>query len=232
MGKGDSGFLDHLIDRHVALLDVRKRVSAETEQSGQAATEQGPWLSISMGIGVGGDTIGRQVGERLDWRVFDREILEAIAKTKPTRERLFARLDERAVGKLEEFFTRFLMPREPSPSVLLNDMMQVIWALGREGSVVLLGRGANWILEGAGGLRVRLIAPLEARVAHVAREEDLSEAEALAKIEKDDARRAGFIRQAYGADITDPLGYDLILNTAALGEAKTVELILGALGQS
>ncbi len=237
MSKGDPGFLDHLVDRHVALLDVRQRLEVEAEEAagprGSAGpgvpTDQGPWMSVSMGLGTRGEEIAAQVGEQLGWRVFDREILEAIARTTHTRERLLSRLDERAIGKLEEFFTRFLMPREPSQSVLLNDMMQVVWALGREGQAILLGRGANWILSGEGGLRVRLTAPLAARVAQVAGADDLSEADAERKVHADDARRAGFIRQAYGRNIGEPLGYDLTLNTHTLGEAVTVQLILAAL---
>ncbi|MDF1563015.1 MAG: cytidylate kinase-like family protein [Deltaproteobacteria bacterium] len=227
------GHLDHLIDRHVALLDVQKRVQSEKagERAAQAAPEEGHWLTVSMGMGVQGEAIGRAVGERLGWRVFDRELLDVIARTEHTRERLLARLDERAVGKLEEFFSRFLMPREPSRSILVNDLMQVIWALGREGSVVLLGRGANFVLAGTGGLRVRLVATLEERVARVAEEEKLSSAEAKAKILADDTRREGFLRQTYGRAINDPRAYDLILNTGTLGVERSVELILTALGE-
>ena len=75
-----------------------------------------------------------------------------------TRERLLSRLDERAVGRLDEFFANLLMPRVPSQSAFLNDMMQMIWTLGRDGYAVLLGRGANWILEARYGLRIRLTA--------------------------------------------------------------------------
>ena len=231
MGTGDPGFLDHLIDRHMALLEVRRKLGEES-RAGERKTpslEQGPWLTISKELGSDGEEIARQVAERLGWHVFDREILEAIARTTHTRERLLSRLDERAVGRLDEFFANILMPRVPSQSAFLNDMMQVIWLLGRDGHAVLLGRGANWILEARYGLRVRLTAPIGERVDRIARGGNLSQVEAQKRVHEDDTRRAGFIRQVYGSDIVDPLGYDLTLNTTSVGTATCARFILAAL---
>ena len=231
MGTGDPGFLDHLIDRHIALLDIRRKLGEES-RAGEPTTsspEQGPWVTISKELGSGGEEIARQVAERLGWHVFDREILEAIAHNTQTRERLLSRLDERAVGRLDEFFANLLMPRVPSQSAFLNDMMQMIWTLGRDGYAVLLGRGANWILEARYGLRVRLTAPVGVRVDRIACAGSLSQVEAQKRVHEDDARRAGFIRQVYGRDIADPLGYDLTLNTTSLGTATCARFILAAL---
>jgi hypothetical protein len=180
MGTEDPGFLDHLIDRHIALLDIRRKLDEESRAGEKTASslEQGPWLTISKELGSDGGEIGRQVAKHLGWHVFDREILEAIAGTTDTRERLLSRLDERAVGRLDEFFANVLMPKVPSQSAFLNEMMQVIWLLGRDGQAVLLGRGANWILEARYGLRVRLTAPVGERIDRVARLGGLSHVDA------------------------------------------------------
>lgn len=231
MGREDPGFLDHLIDRHIALLDIRRKLDEESHAGKKrtSSLEQGPWLTISKELGSDGEEIGRQVAKHLGWQVFDREILGAIATTTRTRERLLSRLDERAVSRLDEFFANVLMPKVPSQSAFLNEMMQVIWLLGRDGHAVLLGRGANWILEARYGLRVRLTAPVGARVDRFARTGGLSHVDAQKQVREDDTRRAGFIRQVYGRDIADPLGYDLTLNTASLGTAACVKFILAVL---
>ncbi|HET6277360.1 MAG TPA: cytidylate kinase-like family protein [Candidatus Polarisedimenticolia bacterium] len=231
MGKGDPGFLDHLIDRHIALLEIRRKLGEESRAGGRSglSSKQGPWLTISKELGSGGEEIGRLVAERLGWHLFDREILEAIARTTRTRERLLSRLDERAVSRLDEFFANVLMPGVPSQEAFLNEMMQVIWMLGRDGHAVLLGRGANWILDASYGLRVRLTSPVEERVDRVARQGGTSHLDAQKQVHRDDTRRAGFIRQVYDRDIADPLGYDLTLNTAALGTDACERIIVAAL---
>lgn len=101
--------------------------------------------------------------------------------------------------------------------------------LGRDGHAVLLGRGANWILDPHFGLRVRLTSPVEERVDRVARQGGTSHLDAQKQVHRDDARRAAFIHQVYDRDITDPLGYDLTLNTAALGTDACARVILAAL---
>jgi cytidylate kinase len=231
MGKADSGFLDHLIDRHMALLEVRRKLGEESRPGSREASslEQGPWVTVSKEIGSGGEDIAGRVAERLGWHLFDREILEAIARTTHSRERLLSRFDERAVGRIDDFFANLLTPRVPSRSRFLGDMMQVIWLLGRAGHAVLVGRGANWILDPRWGVRVRLTAPVEARIDRVARAGGLSQVEAQKRVREDDAGRAGFVRQVFGRDIADPLGYDLTLNTAVLETAVCCRLILAAL---
>jgi len=231
MGTEDPGFLDHLIDRHIALLEVRRKLGEEGRagEPSSSSLEQGPWLTISKELGSDGENVARKIADRLGWHVFDREILEAIARTTQTRERFLSRLDERAVGRLDEFFANILMPGVPSQEAFLNEMMQVIWLLGRDGHAVLLGRGANWILEARYGLRVRLTAPVGERVDRFARTSGLSHVDAQKRVREDDTRRAGFIKQVYGHDIADPLGYDLSLNTGGLGTNACETIILAAL---
>jgi hypothetical protein len=50
-------------------------------------------LAQLLPINTGGEVIGRGVAEKPGWHLFDREILEAIARTTRTRERLLSRLD-------------------------------------------------------------------------------------------------------------------------------------------
>jgi len=108
-------------------------------------------------------------------------------------------------------------------------MARVILALGRRGRAILVGRGANWLLDPACGLRLRLVSPLPARIARVAAGEGLAPAEARERIRQDDAARARFIRQAYREEIDDPAGYDLILNVGSLAADAAAECVLAAL---
>ena len=66
-------------------------------------------------------------------------------------------------------------------------------------------------------LRVRVIAPLDVRVARIAERDRLSEADARAKVLRIDGERVAFNRHHYNADLTDPNNYDMVLNTGTLG---------------
>jgi cytidylate kinase len=99
----------------------------------------------------------------------------------------------------------------------------------KQGSAVILGRGANWFLDPRFGLRVRIVAPMERRVAAVARELDLPSARAERRVRAYDAGQAAFIRQVFDHDIDDPLGYDLVLNLEALDLEPAVRIAISAL---
>ena len=60
------------------------------------------------------------------------------------------------------------------------------------------------------------MAPSDLRIEKVAREEGLSASRARKAIDRQDAAQKRFIRQTYGQDIDDPLGYDMVLNLGSL----------------
>ncbi|MBI4767777.1 MAG: cytidylate kinase family protein [Deltaproteobacteria bacterium] len=91
----------------------------------------------------------------------------------------------------------------------------IIFDYALKDRVVLLGRGANFILEGIPHvLRVRLIAPLEVRVERAIIKNETARETAELLIKKTDQDRAGYIRSIYKKNWEDPEHYDLILNTA------------------
>jgi cytidylate kinase len=108
-------------------------------------------------------------------------------------------------------------------------MMRVVWAIARQGEAIMLGRGANWLLEPHYGLRVRAIAPVEKRVLWLTRTQAMSAADAIRRVEEDNADRASFTRQVYKQDIDNPLGYDLVVNLGTLDLEPAVELVVAAL---
>jgi cytidylate kinase len=224
--------LARLLDRQANLWQIRQRLADEGGEAARrelAHLQEGPWVTISRQVGSGGVELAHRVAERLGWQVYDRQILEEIARHTPAREAVLSRLDEREVGWLEDTLTNLLQPEDPGRAAFLQEMMRVIWALGRKGRAVILGRGANWLLNARFGLRVRAVAPLEVRVDRLAREERRKPAEARERLRVDDRERARFVRQVFGRDVEDPLGYDMIVNLALLDIEAATEAIVAAL---
>ena len=101
--------------------------------------------------------------------------------------------------------------------------------LAKQGNAIILGRGANWFLDARFGLRVRVVAPLEARAERIAARDGIEPDAAHEKAVTRDAEQSEFIRQVYNRDTGDPLGYDLVLNLERLDEETAVQLTLNAL---
>jgi cytidylate kinase len=228
----DPKHLERLLERQGRLWELRRALSdagGETARERLAHLAEGPWVTLSKQVGCGGVLVGRAIAERLGWQVFDREILDAISREAHTVDRVTARLDGRAVGVLEDYLSRLLVPGDPGQPAFVRQMMRAVWAIGRQGQAVLLGRGANWVLDPRFGLRVRAVAPKEQRIACVARDEGLDPAAARRRVDAEDDDKARFIRQVYRQDIDDPLGYDLTLNLGALDVDTAAETIVAAL---
>ena len=101
--------------------------------------------------------------------------------------------------------------------------------LGHHGNVVLVGRGAQFLLPHQCGLRVRLVAPLDLRVRDVAEAEGISFEQARAKVKAVDAERSAFVWKAFRKDISSPLNHDVIINIGDIKLEITTRTVLSML---
>jgi cytidylate kinase len=226
--------LEQLIERQMSTWDSQKRLR---EHAGQRVRGErrprsgGPWVTVSLQLGSGGAELAAAVAARLGWHVFNKELLQAIASRMHVRERVLSRLDGHATGALQDYLDHLFVPDHPGRPAYLKELLGVLWTVAREGQAVIVGRGANWLLDPNDGLRLRVIAPAEMRAQWLARTEKLSAADAHHRINEDDADRAAFIRQAFKKDIDDALGYDLVINRGVLEHEAAVESVVVALGR-
>jgi len=229
---GDSANLDQLINRQMNLWDVRQKLAREGGEAARlefAHLKEGPWITLSRQPGSGGTDLARLLGTKLGWQVFDREILSAIAHNDPAREKILSRLDEHAVGVFQDFLSNVMVHEAVSRNVYAHDIAQLIWTLARQGRAILVGRGANWLLDPHYGIRIRVVAPRPFRAARIARLRQIEPALAEERLRKEDEDLAAFIRQLYRKEIDDPAGYDLILNLEHLEAEAAVEAVITAL---
>lgn len=199
----------------------------------------GPYLIISREKGAGGNAIARLVGNRLGWQVFDGEIVDEIAKQAHLRRQLIESLDERDQARirdiiqetLQDTLGQLLHSQTIGAADHLRYLRQVVLTLGYQGDVVIVGRGARFILPSQFGLGVRMVAPIETRIRRVAEKAHLSLEAARVEVEKTDHERVKAVRRQFGHDVTDPLSHDLLINTAAMSVEAAAEVVLTALQQ-
>jgi cytidylate kinase len=94
----------------------------------------------------------------------------------------------------------------------------------------LFGRGAAALAEPGKSLRVRVIAPLEKRIAYWTKFSHVTADKARADLFAREADRAAFMKHFCGKWELDDHSYDLVLNTGELPLHACVQLVLSAYG--
>jgi cytidylate kinase len=185
-------------------------------------------VAISREAGARGSTIGRRVGGKLGWQVYDQELLEYIAQEGTFRQDFTEGQPPAAADWVEERLQELLRGEQLSQHPSIINLARVILALGAQGNVVLIGRGAGCILPDATTLHVRIVAPLADRIAYLSQWARLTVEEASERVQLRDRRRAEFLSTHFRHQPNDIYQYDLLLNSSLLGEEMSAELIAQA----
>ncbi len=201
---------------------------------------QAPMLTISHQYGSGGSQIARLVGDRLQWPVWDKEIVRKIADEYRLAETDVDDKDERRTSVLERvvgvlgiggFATAYsMLPPGIDDDRLLHMTRTIVEDIARTGRAIIVGRGGNHILaKRPRTLHVFVFAPLEARVRRVAQVEKFTRAEAERRVTGMDKLRTDYVRSFYHADWRDPTQYSLTVDSSVWGDAPAADVILAAL---
>lgn len=198
-------------------------------------------VTISREYGSGGGEIALRLAERLGWRLVDHEVIKQIAQRLGVEEEDAAAHDEHAESWVMQFLTTMqgvgpmaalpsnlsFPPTEASYTRALRDVVNGAVLAGQS---VIVGRGSQIILRNRRDtLHVRIVAPLEQRIAYVALRESLTRAAAQQRILQRDQERRRYLLTTYRQAPDDTRLYDMILNTAVLDLDSCVELIVHAL---
>ncbi len=210
-------------------------------------TEARMVITIAREEGSGGDEIAQELARSLKLSYLDKEIIQLAARRLHISETELAQFDEKILPQMEALrevatqfhdipLSRVLAPtrstfgsvaekptpiKQDTPYSVLKGYHKLVEQLIKEvagrGHVVIVGRGANFVLKDwTGVLNVYIRAPLESRIERLAYLQNLDYDTAVQLIEKNDFQRAGYIRQYYGADWSNSDLYQMVVNTAQI----------------
>jgi cytidylate kinase len=185
-------------------------------------------ITISRQAGTDGAELARAVAEALGFQLWDQELVHRVAERTGAPETLLRSVDERARNAIEDLLAGVLMGDASTEGEYLAQLVRLLHALAHRGSAVIVGRGAQFVLAPERALKVRVVAPLEARVRNLVSSGNLSNAAALSELEKIDRERLQFVRRHYRRDASDPSAYDLVVNVGTLGASVAVDVIVAA----
>jgi cytidylate kinase len=188
-------------------------------------------IALSRQVGARGTSVARVIGARMGWPVYDRELLEEIGKTMKVRADLLKSVDERRVTSMQECIEALMTTTHVRAGAYFRHLLDTLLSLGLHGECIIVGRGAPQVLPPDTTLRVRLVGKIEDRIAVMMKELDVNAAQAGKHIESTDLERTRFVREHFHKDPTDPLQYDLVLNSSRFSNEECASVIVQALQQ-
>ena len=189
----------------------------------------GPCLLFSMECGSGGELIAEAVAKRLAWKVYDREIVDHLARLTNLRYQLITGLDERWRSEWDEVFSELTAGSKLTEEQHLVYLWGATLNLARLGDAVIIGRGAQFILPQGCGLRVRCVAPIKSRAKRLAKEEGIPLAQGRARVLRMDEETAHFIKRAFNEDVRSPWNYDIVFDTDTVSVKQAAEIVMARL---
>jgi hypothetical protein len=197
-------------------------------------------VTISRQAGAGGLTLAYALADHLDatdpadrpWAVWDRELVEKIAQDEHIPVPLIDSFETGAPHRtlFQEFLASFSVkdsPEDLDEFQVYRRVAHTIRGLARAGRAIIVGRGGVYATQDLrGGVHLRLVAPLQDRVTHMARLMNVPEEQAAVEVRRIDKYRDAFHRRYWPDKALLPEIFTLTLNTAAMDEGQMVQCVL------
>ena len=194
-----------------------------------------PIITIGREYGSGGREIGKLVADKLGVPFYDKEILTRAAEESGLCHELLERHDEKntvsgmlagSAGAGLHVGAGGMGLQMPLNQRVFLAQFDAISKIASEGPGVIVGRCADYVLDGTEGLiRVFLYADIKVREERVRERNLYADKDVLKNIHRIDRERRDYNRYYAGRDWEKPENYDLLINTTQIGVDGAVQLI-------
>jgi cytidylate kinase len=198
-------------------------------------------ITVSREYGSGGGEVATRLAKKLGWKLINHEVVVQVAKALGITEEEAEAYDERSDNLVARVLYSLTVIQPPMsaamPINLTTDSRaydlarrRVVQDAYNAGQVVIVGRGGQVLLaDKRDALHVRIVTPLEKRIAYVMQREGLDHAAAQARIQLKDRDRSHFLTTEHHQDVGDGHIYDLVVNTGVLDIDSVVDMVMLAL---
>ena len=104
-----------------------------------------PFITISREAGSGGTPIAKLVAKKLQFKFYNKKLINMIAKETKKRKALIKSLDEKDRGMVEDIVQSFFNPDYVAGETYFKHLCHIMMTLAKKGNCVIIGRGANFI---------------------------------------------------------------------------------------
>ena len=213
-----------------------RSVPIPTREPADAQVSARPFITISREPGAGAWMLAQQLATALTpkdagdagWTCWDRELMEKVAADQNIHTPLIQSLEESSHSWLTDFFGSLSMSNAApgDEASLYTKVAGTVRALAQAGHTVIVGVGGVFITRRMrGGIHVRLIAPLDHRIASLAEREGISHDAAVSRIRQLEKNRQSFFTRYWPKELITPEIFTVTLNTARIKSGTMVEII-------
>jgi cytidylate kinase len=194
-------------------------------------------ITIARGFGSGGKQIGLELSKELKIPCYESQILSMASEYSGISIKKFTQVDEKLRGagflqglKAAPNTDHIVSPTEKkfiSDDNLFSIQTRIIRELAKNESCIIIGKCANFILRDLNNvISLYIEAPRAYCLKRVMEKLGVNEDEAHKLIAKTDKYRADYFHHYTGGRVwTDPVLYDLTLNSERIGYTQCVKLI-------
>lgn len=184
-------------------------------------------ITINRECGTGGGEIARLLGEKLGIKVYGRTMLEAVAQQFGITLEELDRVKAQKANWWSDF-CRFYQQfgaashqtgaiADPTPTSVYYAEKQLLCELAEKESCVIVGRaGFHIFRDHPNAIHLLLIADRDARIARIAKKQNLTTDEAAAVVDEVDKARDNFVESVADTSRHDARNYHVCVNITGL----------------
>ena len=210
---------------HNLIKDQLRKMRAARKNAGLDSIPYVPVVTVSIDPGSGGSLVAQKIAGRFGFDFFNREIIKEIADSVHIDPDVIEHIEKERHTGMEDLVDSFLRDTYLWPGMYLEHLEKVLHELGEHGRTVVVGRGANFILPHDQRFSIRVTAPMEQRVANIARAFGVPPAKAKQRIKGRQEKRKAYIKNAFHKDVRNPLYYDVVFNTGVMSIDDCADMI-------
>lgn len=218
--------LEKLVSRQIRLWEGN-RLKRRTASAGR----QKPCITLSREMGCPGLQLAEALASRLEWSVYDKSLVEHIAANAHVQKRLVESFDEKTQNEIHNWVATLIDRSALGSDKYFKHLVTVMTSIARHGEAIIIGRGGNFILDSARTLRIRLVAPLSARIRNVMQHRNIGQEEAEAVVRVADLDHAAFIRRFFHRRSVSTADFDMTLNLETLTLPQAEGIIVAAVDE-
>lgn len=197
-------------------------------------------ITVSRGMGAGGEEIAFAVASKLGWPYLDREIIQGVASEAGVSEESLSEVERgpSMLDRMLDFLARypaedtFHWPYEPGIRAVDSTeryrklIASFIRTIASRGPAVIVGHGATAVLAGHPRvLRVMFVASNPVRIQRVMEREGLDAKQAETRIRDTDKAWRQYLKTSFDIDWMHPHHYDLVIHTDRLPFETIIDIV-------
>lgn len=183
-------------------------------------------ITIGREYGAGGRTVAHRISEVLDIPYYDKDIIKLTAEKTGFTEEMIEDTEEHSVARS---IFNWLMPTSSSSSYdsAIMAQAQTIRKIAREGSCVIVGRGADYILRDFPNvINVFLSADEEDKIKYAMDKMQENREQAIRRVNHSDAARESYYHYLTRGKWGDLHNYHMTLNSSQIGKEACADIVI------